>query len=153
MKKFLALIFVLLICSSAFAAGNGVSEPAFAQQKNLGKDRLGLQWWLTEYGVGGAGYYAVAREYFTNGGAKSEIANNLKRYGVPSERAEAIYFAEFRFEYTSDGNQYAELSRVFYDMLGEEICGYRTGHVVFNPITPNSVQAKGVAYATGRIRD
>ena len=153
MKKFLALIFVLLLCSSAFAADTTYPEQAFANQKNLGKDRIGLQWWITDFGVGGAGYYAVAREYFTNSGAKAEIANSLKRYGVPSERADAIYFAEFRFEYTQDANQYAEIYRVFYDMLGEEICGYRTGHIVFNPITPNSVQAKGVAYATGRIRD
>lgn len=152
MKKFFALILVLLICSSAFA-DNTYPEQAFAQQKNLGKDRVGLQWWLTEFGIGPSGYFAVAREYFTNSGAKSEIANNLKRFGVPSERADAIYFAEFRFEYTSDGNQYAETSRVFYDMLGEEVCSYRTGHVVFNPITPNTVQAKGVGYATGRIRD
>ena len=147
MKKFLALVLVLLIVPCAFA------QDAFVQQKNLGRDRAGLQWWIVGYGTSTSGYYAVAREYYTNAGAKAETVNALSsRYGVPYDRANALYLTEYRFEYTSDGGQYAEVSRVFYDMKGDEICAYRTGHVIFNPIIPNTVQSKGAAYAMGKIK-
>ena len=147
---FLSLVLFLFFVTCAYADED---EPAFVQQKNLGRDRAGLQWWLTEFGTASSGYYAVAREYYTNEDVKADTVNALSsRYGVPYERAEAIYFAEYRFEYTSDGGQCAEISRVFYDMLGEEVCGYRTGHKVFNPITSNTVQSKGAAYAMGKIK-
>ena len=151
MRRIFALILILLMSSSVFADEN--DDSAFSQQKNLGKDRAGLQWWIVGYRQSSSGWYATAREYYTNSGAKAETVSALSsRYGVSSDRAEALYFAEYRFEYTSDGGQVAEVSRVFYDMLGKEICGYRTGHVIFNPITINTVQSKGVAYAMGKIK-
>lgn len=147
MKKFLALILFLMSASGAFAAG------AFTQQKNLGKDRAGLQWWLVEYGSGTSGYYAVAREYYTSAGVKAEVVGGLSsRYGVPQDRANALYFTEYRFEYTSDGKQCAEISRVFYDMVGKEIFAYRAGEKVFNPVTANTVQSKGAAFAMGKAK-
>ncbi len=149
MRKFLALMLVLLLASCAFAEADQLSE----QQRNLGRDRAGFQWWLVNYGPDSSGWYAVAREYYTEPGAKQATINALSsRYGVPYDRASALYLTEYRFEYTSDGTQYTEVSRVFYDMLGEKICGYRTGHKVFNPVTPNTIQSKGAAYAMGRGR-
>ena len=155
MKKFFAfssLIIILLFAASSFA--DEVDEGAFLRQKNLGKDRAGVQWWIVDFGTSVSGYYAIAREYYnTNATAKSELVYSLStRYGISSDRAEAVYFAEFRFEYTSDGRQYTEVSRVLYDMRGEEICSYRPGNRSFIPVIPNTVQSKGVAYAMGLIR-
>ncbi len=151
MKKYFVLLLLLLVfVPGAFADDD---DQLSAQQKNLGRDRAGLQWWIVSYGPDSSGWYAIAREYYTEAGAKSATVNALSsRYGVPYDRANALYFTEYRFEYTSDGGQYTEVSRVFYDMLGEEICGYRTGHKVFNPTTPNTVQSKGAAYAMGKIK-
>lgn len=155
MKKFFAfssLIIILLFAACSFA--DEIDEDAFPRQKNLGKDRAGIQWWIRDFGASASGYYAIAREYYnTNAGAKSELVYALTtRYGISSSRAEDVYFAEFRFEYTPDGRQYAEISRVLYDMRGDEICSYRSDYTSFNPVMPNTVQSKGVAYAMGLIR-
>lgn len=156
MKKFFAFssLIILLFAASSFA-DDEVDEQYSPRQKNLGKDRTGIQWWIVDFGTSASGYYAIAREYYnTNAAAKSELVYALTtRYGVSQSRAEDVYFAEFRFEYTSDGRQYTEVSRVLYDMRGEEICSYRASYTSsFIPVIPNTVQSKGVAYAMGLIR-
>ena len=126
---------------------------SFPQQKNLGKDRAGLQWWIIAFGTCPSGWYAVAREYYTNEGAKAETINMLSsRYGVPYDKASSLYFTEYRFEYTPDGAQFTEVSRSYYDMLGEDIWTYNYSYVTYYQVIPNTVQSKGVAYAMGRIR-
>ena len=155
MKKFLAFSsFILIILFASCSFADDPDEEAFVRQKNLGRDRAGIQWWIVDFGTNMSGYYAVAREYYnTNAAAKSELVYALSsRYGISQSRAEDVYFAEFRFEYTSDGRQCTEASRVLYNMRGEEICAYRTGHKVFNPVMPNTVQSKGAAYAMGLIK-
>ena len=149
MRKIPAFILVMLLASSAFADG----DTDFIQQKNLGRDRAGLQWYILSYGSQGSGWYAVAREYYTSNDAKSETVGKLSGlYGVPSDRAQELYFTEYRFEYTSDGSQYAETSRKYYDKLGEEICGYESGYSTYSPVVVNTVHSKGAAYAMGRIK-
>ena len=149
MRKFLAFILVMLFASSAFAD----DETDFIQQKNLGRDRAGLQWYVLSYGSHGSGWYAIAREYYTNNDAKAETVGKLSgRYGVQSDRAQELYFTEYRFEYTSDGSQYTEISRKYYDKLGEEICGYESGYSTYSPVVVNTVHSKGAAYAMGKIK-
>lgn len=149
MKKILVFCFVVFAVLPSFAE----SDTDFTQQKNLGRDRAGLQWYILSYGSHGSGWYVVAREYYTSDGAKSETVGRLSmRYGVPSDRATELYFTEYRFEYTSDGMQYAEISRKYYDKLGEEICGYEPGYSTYYPVALNTVQSKGVAYAMGKIQ-
>ena len=157
MKKFFALLFIILFVTPAYANviydNEYSSGRAFVQQVDLGKDNAGYKWWLIGYGPSQTGYYAVARSYYSTSNLKAETVNKLTGYyRIPYENASKVYFTEYRFEFTPDGNQYAEVSRIFYDDRGNEVCGYRTGHVVYNPVVRNTIQSKAAAYAMGRIR-
>ena len=147
MRKFFAVVLVLLI--SALPA---CAEDAFAKQVQIGRDRAGLTWWLTDYGTDYSAPYAVARCYYTNAAAKSDQINILtSRYSVPANRAQKLYFTEYRYEFTPDGSQFAEVSRAHYDMGGAQIYGFEM-RKNFVDTVKNSIMSKGYAYATGKLK-
>ena len=147
MRKFFAVLLVLLI-----AAIPAYSEDAFVKQVQIGKDRAGLTWYLTDYGSDYSTPYAVARKYYTNQAAKREQIDLLiSRYAVPDRQAQGLYFTEYRYEYTPDGRQFAEVSRRHFDMQGREIYGLER-NASFSNVVKNSIMSKGYAYAVGKLR-
>lgn len=147
MRKFLAVLLVLFVMAvPAFC------EDSFVKQVQIGRDRAGLTWYLTDYGVDYNTPYAVARKYYTNEAAKEEqIELLMSRYSVPERQARGLYFTEYKYEYTTDGGQFAEVSRKHFDMLGNEIYSFERGQS-FSSVIKNSIMSKGYAYAVGKLR-
>lgn len=153
MRKFFAALLILTACLPAFA------EDAFVKQITIGRDRAGLTWYLTDYGSNYSTPYAVARKYYTSEAVKAETIELLvSRYSVPERKANSLYFTEYRYEYTSDGSQYAEVYRRHYDMLGNEILAFefdnssQARQKYFINVVKNTIQSKGIAYALGQLR-
>ena len=154
MRKFLAVVVLLLVVvPSAYA------EDAFDKQVNIGRDRSGMTWWLVDYGMNGSTPYAVARKYYTGEAGRTETVEILtSRYSVKPKRANALYFTEYRYEYTADNERVAEAYRKHYDMNGKLIMGLEfdgrsssTERTYVN-VMKNTIQSKGLAYATGKLR-
>ncbi len=153
MRKFFAVVLVLMLAVPAFA------EDAFVKQVQIGRDGSGMTWWLIDYGSDYDSYYAVARKYYTSEAVKSDTIEKLiSRNRVPEKKAKALYFTEYRYEYTADGSQYAQSYVRHYDMLGKLIykidydnsTGARRKYFV--KVVKNSIQSKGLAYAMGKIK-
>lgn len=153
MRKVFALILVLMLAIPASA------EDAFVKQISIGRDGTGMTWYLVDYGVDYDTPYAVARKYYTSEAVKTDTIERLiSRNRVPEAKAKMLYFTEYRYEYTSDGSQAAEVYRRHYDMLGNLIfkidfdnsTGARRKHYV--KVVKNSIQSKGLSYALGRLK-
>ena len=152
-KVFVTIVLLLAAVTSA------CSEDAFVKQVTIGKDRAGMTWYLTDYGADASGYYSVARKYYTNEAGKSETVELLtSRYSIPQRKAANLYFTEYRYEYTSDGTRCAEVYRGYYDLLGNELLridfddsssARRRNYI---NVVKNTIQSKGLAYATGRLK-
>ena len=153
MRKFLVVVVLLLVVSSAFA------EDAFDKQIKLGRDGAGMTWWLVDYGINASTPYAVARKYYTGEAGRAETIELLtSRYSVKPKRAKALYFTEYRYEYSADNERYAEVSRKHYDMNGKLIYGFEfngktsASEKTYVNVVKNTIQSKGLAYATGKLR-
>ena len=153
MRKFFAVILVMMLVVPAAA------EDAFVKQISIGRDGSGMTWYLTDYGIDNNTYYAVARKYYTSAAVKNDTIERLiSRNRVPEKKANTLYLTEYRYEYTSDGKQYAEIYRVHYDMQGREIyridfdnsTSARRKHYI--NVVKNSIMSKGYAYASGRLK-
>ena len=122
MKKF--AVYALLIALVA-----ALASPVFAweaaKQKKLPLDANKMQWYLLDYGKNEAGVpFAVSRKYYTNKTIKNEIIELLmSKFGISPEVANSLYFTEYGYEYTEDGQQYAMTYLRHYDMLGHLIHG------------------------------
>ena len=154
MRKFFITVVVLCVAAVSVCA-----EEALMNQVRIGKDSAGMTWFLTEYGTNNAGFYAVARKYYSNAAVRSSTIELLtSRYSVSERRAEDLYFTEYRYEYTSDGLRYAEVYRRFYDSTGHKIMGIEfdgsstARRKTFVNVVKNTIQSKGLAYASGRLR-
>lgn len=153
MRKFFAVILMLMLVFPANA------ENTFVKQITIGRDGAGMTWYLTDYGVQHNTPYAVARKYYTSEGVKHETIEMLiSRYSVPENRARSLYFTEYGYEYTSDGNQYAEIYRRHYDMMGDLVYSLEFNNSTgarrkyFLNVVKNSIMSKGYAYAVGRLK-
>ena len=122
MKKF-------VVCALLLGLLVAVVSPALAwdaaKQKDLGQDANKMKWWLLDYGKNEAGVpFAVSRKYYTNQTIKNETIELLmSKFGISPEVAGSLYFTEYGYEYTPDGQQYAMTYLRHYDMLGNEIHG------------------------------
>ena len=150
-KIFTAFLLVVITISCSFA------EDVYLRQIDLGRDNSGMTWYLLDYGVRNNQPYAIARKYYSSSYIKSETIEILtSRYDIPDEQAELLFFTEYRYEYTPDGNQYLEVYRKHYDIHGEEICritnksGVRSRNYL--KVVKNTIQSKGAAYALGFLR-
>ena len=95
-KLFVVMLILATTLTTAFA------EDAFDNQVKIGRDRSGMTWWLVDYGMKGSTPYAVARKYYTGEAGRTETIEILtSRYSVKPKRANALYFTEYRYEYTS----------------------------------------------------
>ncbi len=145
MRKFFAVLLVLLVFAIPACA-----EDAFSKQVQIGRDKAGLTWYLTDYGNGSAPY-AVARKYYTSAAPKTEqIEELMSRYSVSEKAAKSLYFTESRYEFSDDGTMYTEVYRKHFDMLGNEILGLVSSRS--NRVVKNSIMSKGYAYAVGRLK-
>ena len=157
MKKF--AVSVLLIALIA-----AMSVPALAwdasKQKALGQDKNKMTWYILDYGKDSAGIpFAVARKYYTNATIKNDTIELLmSKYGISPEVAGSLYFTEYGYEYTPDGNQFAQTYVRHYDMLGNEIHGTvfdnssedtQKNFVALSAVA-GSTPAKGAQYALGK---
>ena len=162
-KIFVTVVMLFLATVSAFADG---FRPDFVPEEHiinkrvdLGKDSSGMTWLLLDYGTNNAGYYAVARKYYSNRDLKrSTVEQLISRYSIPVHKARELLFTDYRYEYTSDGLRYAEVYRRFYDASGRMIMGMECDgsstarRKTFINVVRNTIQSKGLAYATGRLR-
>ena len=135
------------------------AEDAFIKQVTIGRDRAGMTWYLTDYGTNASGLYAIARKYYTDEAGKNATARLLSsRYLIPAHKTANVYFVEYMYEYTPDDILYAEVYRTYYDISGNEIL-----HIEFDDssaktrktfvnVKKNTIQSKGLAYATGRLK-
>ena len=153
MRKLLALVLVIMLVLPASA------EKAFVKQVTIGRDSAGQTWYLTDYGVDYNTPYAVARKYYTSEAVKYDTIEKLEsRYNVPESRASALYFTEYKYEYTPDGKQYSEVYRMHYDMMGKLIYGFEFDNSsgakrkYFVKVTGNSIMSKGYSYAMGTVK-
>lgn len=154
MRKIFVVFLAVFVCAlSAFA------DDAYVKQVNIGQDKSGMTWYLLDYGTKKNTPYAVARKYYTSDTVKSETIELLtSRYSVPEAKAQRLYFTEYKYEYSPDGKQYAEIYRKYYDVAGEEIysirfnkkSGARKKHFV--KVVKNTIQSKGAAYALGVLK-
>lgn len=151
MRKLLALFLVMMLVLPASA------EDAFVKQITIGRDSAGQTWYLTDYGIDYNTPYAVARKYYTSEAVKYDTIEKLEsRYSVPENVASTLYFTEYRYEYTPDGTQYAEVYRRHYDMMGKLIYGFEfnnssgANRKYFVKVVGNSIMSKGYSYAMGR---
>lgn len=119
----------ILVCALLLGLAVSMVSPALAwdaaKQKNLGQDANKMQWYLLDYGKNDAGIpYAVSRKYYTNTTVKNETIELLmSKFGLSPEVAGSLYFTEYGYEYTPDGQQYAMTYLRHYDMLGNELHG------------------------------
>ena len=122
MKKF---IVCALLLGLVVALASPVLSWDAAKQKNLGQDANKMQWYLLDYGKNEAGVpFAVSRKYYTNATVKNETIELLmSKFGISPEVAGSLYFTEYGYEYTPDGEQYAMTYLRHFDMLGNEIHG------------------------------
>ena len=154
MRKFFVIVLLPLVAlSSAWA------EDAFTKQVALGRDRAGMTWYLTDYGTDASGLYAVARKYYTADEGKASAIDLLtSRYSIPPRKAANLYFLEYRYEYTPDEVRYTEAYRKYYDLLGNQLLSIEFDdsssamRKVFINVKKNTIQSKGLAYATGRLK-
>ena len=150
MRKFVAVVVLLLLVSSAFA------EEAFDKQVKIGRDRSGMTWWLVDYGMNASTPYAIARKYYTGEAGRTETIEILtSRYSIKPKRANALYFTEYRYEYTSDNERVAEVYRKHYDMNGKLIYSLdfsNESSKTYVNVVKNTIQSKGLAYATGKLK-
>lgn len=154
MRKLFVVVIAVLAC-----AGLALADDAYVKQVNIGQDKSGMTWYLLDYGTKKNIPYAVARKYYTSDMIKSETIELLtSRYSVPETKAQRLYFTEYKYEYSTDGRQYAEIYRKYYDVAGEEIYGIRfnkrsgarSKH--FIKVVKNTIQSKGAAYALGVLK-
>ncbi len=122
MKKFLVCA---LLLGLVVALASPVLAWDAAKQKDLKQDANKMQWYILDYGKDEAGVpFAVSRKYYTNATIKNETIELLmSKFGISPEVAGSLYFTEYRYEYTPDGEQYAMTYLKHYDMLGNEIHG------------------------------
>ena len=154
MRKFFVVMMLLAtMLTAAFA------EEAFDKQVSLGRDRSGMTWWLTDYGINGSTPYAIARKYYTGEAGRAEMIEMLtSRYSVKPKKANGLYFTEYRYEYTSDNERVAEVYRRHYDMNGKLIYSLEfdgsssAREKTFVNVVKNTIQSKGLAYATGKLK-
>mgnify|MGYP000943014547 CR=1 FL=1 len=143
------------------AAAVGIAVPAQAwdpaKQKNFGQDHIKMQWYLLDYGKEGDVPFAVTRKYYTNNSVKQQTIDLLmSKYSISPEVAGALYFTEYRYEYTPDGKKFAVTYLKHYDMLGNEIYGTvydgssEATQKAFLAVDPKSVPGKAVGYALGK---
>lgn len=122
MKKF-------VVCALLLALMAAVACPAMAwdaaKQKTLGEDSNKMTWYLLDYGTDKDGKpYAISRKYYTNTNIKNDTIELLmSKFNLSPEVAGSLYFTEYGYEYTPDGNQYAMTYLRHYDMLGNLIHG------------------------------
>ena len=122
MKKF-------VVCALLLGLLVAITAPVFAwdaaKQKDLGQDANKMKWWLLDYGKNDAGVpFAISRKYYTNQTVKNETIELLmSKFGISPEVAGSLYFTEYGYEYTPDGQQYAMTYVRHYDMLGNLIHG------------------------------
>lgn len=155
MKKFVvcALLLGLLV-----ALASPVMAWDAAKQKALGQDANKMTWYILDYGKDDNGVpYAVSRKYYTNTTVKNETIELLmSKFGISPEVAGSLYFTEYGYEYTPDGNQFAVTYLRHYDMLGNEIHGTvyddssEATAKTFAAVPAGSTPAKGAAYALGK---
>lgn len=122
MKKF-------VVCALLLGLMVALASPVFAweasKQKGLGQDANKMTWYILDYGKNDAGIpFAVSRKYYTNATIKNETIELLmSKFGLSPEVAGSLYFTEYGYEYTPDGQQYAMTYLRHYDMLGNELHG------------------------------
>ena len=122
MKKF-------VVCALLLGLMVALASPVFAweasKQKALGQDANKMTWYILDYGKTEAGIpFAVSRKYYTNTTIKNETIELLmSKFGLSPEVAGSLYFTEYGYEYTPDGQQYAMTYLRHYDMLGNELHG------------------------------
>ena len=122
MKKF-------VVCALLLGLMVALASPVFAweasKQKALGQDANKMTWYILDYGKTDAGIpFAVSRKYYTNATIKNETIELLmSKFGLSPEVAGSLYFTEYGYEYTPDGQQYAMTYLKHYDMLGNELHG------------------------------
>ncbi len=119
MKKLVVCALLLGIFASSAMAWDA------AKQKTLGPDSNKMTWYLLDYGKNEAGKpYAVSRKYYTNPTIKNDTIELLmSKFGISPEVAGSLYFTEYCYEYSEDGQQYAMTYLRHYDMLGNLIHG------------------------------
>ena len=122
MKKFAA--YALLI-ALVVALASPVFAWEAAKQKKLPLDGNKMQWYILDYGKNDAGVpFAISRKYYTNATIKNETIELLmSKFGISPEVANSLYFTEYGYEYTEDGQQYAMTYLRHYNMLGDLIHG------------------------------
>ena len=160
MRKIFATVVMLFVATvSAFAYTSSFNDSTVDKRVEIGTDSAGMQWYLIDYGTNNAGYYAVARKYYSNRNLKSSTVEQLiSRYSIPERKARELFLTDYRYEYTSDGLRYAEVYRRFYDSFGGMIMGIEfdgssmARRKTFINVVRNTIQSKGLAYATGRLR-
>ena len=151
------LLVVVLLLATTFTAA--FAEDAFEKQVKIGRDKSGMTWWLIDYGFTSSNPYAIARKYYTSEAGREEAIDILtSRYSVKQKKAESLYFTEYRYEYTSDYERVAEVYRRYYDQKGRLICGLEfdgstsAQKKTYTKVVKNSIQSKGLAYATGKLK-
>ena len=121
MKKF-------VVCALLLGLMVALASPVFAweasKQKGLGQDANKMTWYILDYGTENGIPFAISRKYYTNATIKNETIELLmSKFGLSPEVAGSLYFTEYRYEYTPDGQQYAMTYLKHYDMLGNELHG------------------------------
>ena len=166
MRK-LFMIVVVMLCVAVTSAWAYTPYPdeelskkdeSFEKQITIGTDSSGMTWYLIDYGPNRSGFYAVARKYYTNRNLKASTVDTLiSRFSVPERIAKDLFFTEYRYEYTADGLRYAEAYRRYYDSYGNKIIGLEfdgrstARRKTFINVVKNTIQSKGLAYASGRL--
>ena len=122
MKKF--VVYALLV-ALVVALASPVFAWEAAKQKKLPQDANKMQWYILDYGKNEAGVpFAISRKYYTNPTIKNETIELLmSKFGISPEVANSLYFTEYGYEYTEDGQQYAMTYLRHYNMLGDLIHG------------------------------
>ena len=153
MKKYALLpITFLLMLAAADCFAFPVARPP-EKQRYLGQDHVNMLWYILDYGEKEDGTpFGVARRYYTNLEIKQHTAELLMdKFGYSAEFAGSLYFTEYEFEYTEDGQQFATTYLGHYDMLGNEIHGTvyddssEDTQKVFVPLDPNHASGRALA--------
>ena len=146
----MALLFLTAAACCAFP-----TAPPPEKQRHLGQDHVDMLWYILDYGAKEDGTpFAVARRYYTNLEIQRYTAELLtEKFGYSEELAGSLYFTEYEFEYTEDGQQFAVTYLGHYDMMGNEIHGTfyddssEDTSKVFAPIEPSHASGRAAALA------
>ena len=158
MKKF-------AVCALIIGLVAVMAVPSFAwdaaKQKALGQDKNKMTWYILDYGKDANGVpFAVSRKYYTNATMKNDTIELLmSKFGLSPEKAGSLYFTEYGYEYTPDGQQFAQTYVRHYDMLGNEIHGTvyddssesaKKDWIALSAVA-GSTPAKAAQYAVGKV--